>query len=169
MADGTRLTWHAGSVLPYASLWHTVQRVCALNCLRSRELPNAAGRALGSRFLLDNRGNSVDVALLAKWIGETPEVFRWSHLGALPGWVRAVLVTPNPRVCLSCLAVGYHAALFSVRLLDVCPIHGCVGAAHRYSGQARHRRIGYWEVHSRCTCQGYPAGHDGSSERNPCA
>jgi hypothetical protein len=124
MADGTRLTWHAGSVLPYASLWHTVQRVCALNCLRSRELPNAAGRALGSRFLLDNRGNSVDVASLAKWIGETPEVFRWSHLGALPGWVRAVLVTPNPRVGLSCLAVGYHAALFSVRLLDVCPIHG---------------------------------------------
>ncbi len=124
MADSTRLTWHAGSVLPYASLWHTVQRVCALNCLRSRELPHPAARALGNRFLLDNRGDSVDVAALAKWIGEPSAVFRWAHLGAVPSWVRAALVTSNPRVCLSCLAAGYHAALFSVRLLDVCPIHG---------------------------------------------
>ena len=33
-----RLTWHQGSVLPYSSLWHTVQRAMSLNALRPKEL-----------------------------------------------------------------------------------------------------------------------------------
>jgi hypothetical protein len=31
---------------------------------------------------------------------------------------------PRPRLCFACLAAGYHAALFSIELLDACPIHG---------------------------------------------
>lgn len=38
---GSRLTWHTGSILPFASLWHTLMRVAALNSLRVHELPDA--------------------------------------------------------------------------------------------------------------------------------
>lgn len=39
-AGPSRLTWHVGSVLPYASLWHTLRRAAALNTLRDLDLLN---------------------------------------------------------------------------------------------------------------------------------
>ncbi len=43
MGDESRnaalLTWHPGSILPYASLWHTLQRVGALNFVRPTDVP----------------------------------------------------------------------------------------------------------------------------------
>lgn len=122
MPDG-RLTWHAGSVLPYASLWHTVLRACALNALHPRDLPPRMARPLATVELLENHGD-VDVTAFAHALGESPAAFRWSTLGGLPAWLDRALVVPQPRLCLACLAAGYHAALFSVALLDACPIHG---------------------------------------------
>ncbi|WP_322067298.1 hypothetical protein [Burkholderia ubonensis] len=118
-----RLTWHAGSVLPYASLWHTVLRACALNALHPRDLPSCLARPPANVELIENHGH-VDEAALAHALGESPTAFRWSSLGALPSWLDRALVVPRPRLCFACLAAGYHAALFSIALLDVCPIHG---------------------------------------------
>jgi hypothetical protein len=64
------------------------------------------------------------VATLAQELGETPEIFQWSTFVALPPRLQAALVVPRPRLCFACLAAGYHAALFSVSLLETCPIHG---------------------------------------------
>ena len=82
-----RLTWHAGSVLPYASLWHTVLRACVLNALHPRDLPSYLARPPANVELIVNRGH-VDETALAHALGELPTVFRWSSLGALPlGWI----------------------------------------------------------------------------------
>jgi len=119
-----RLSWHAGSILPYASLWHTVLRACALNALHPRDLPSSRARPPARVELLENDSGRVDVTAFAHALGETPAAFQWSTLGSLPAWLRGALTVPRPRLCLSCLADGYHSALFSISLLDVCPIHG---------------------------------------------
>lgn len=118
-----RLTWHAGTVLPYASLWHTVLRVSALNALHARDLPGATTCPPRTVNLLDNHARGVNVAALAHELGEPAAALEWSTLDRLPDSLRAALVVPRPRLCLACLAAGYHAALFSVALLDACPIH----------------------------------------------
>ena len=130
MDGAAHLTWYPGTVLPYASLWHTVLRVIALNQLSSGELPDGPGRVIGSSsityriiHLLHNDGLPVDTQQLAQWLGESPEAFRWSHLGFMPAWSR-FLFTHGLRLCPQCTAAGYHSALLSLRLLDRCPIHG---------------------------------------------
>ena len=132
------LTWHAGSVLPYASLWHTLLRVAALNSLRLEELPDAdpswmpaARRSTFSRKadLLYNevppqRSAAVSTAALASSLEEPPAAFEWSHLGRVPRGLR-FLVHRGFRICPACAGCGYHSALLSLRLLQTCPIHGC--------------------------------------------
>jgi hypothetical protein len=122
MPEG-RLTWHRGSILPYASLWHTVLRACALNALHPADLPTTSARPTPAVDLLDIQASKIDVAALARALGEPPSAFDWSTLDALPAALRIALAVPQPRVCLACLASGYHSALFSVALLDACPIH----------------------------------------------
>lgn len=124
-----RLTWYPGSIRPYASLWHTILRVTALNSLRTGDLPDwptalsATGRTQRSLYPLHNATAVINTDALAISLGEAPGVFRWSHFGALAPWLR-LGVTPGFRLCLPCLAEGYHSALFSLQLLNTCPIHG---------------------------------------------
>lgn len=132
-----RLTWHPGSLRPYASLWHTLQRAAALNRLRIGDLPDFQGCQSGDtdhtvspvNVLLNERSEEgqIRVALstdvLATWLGEPASLFAWSHLGALPHWARQ-LVFPGFRLCRQCLTAGYHSALTSICLLQACPIHG---------------------------------------------
>jgi hypothetical protein len=142
----TRLTWYPGSIPPYASLWHTVLRVAALNCLRSGELPDwpatlsATGQRQRSLYPLHNAMAVVNTDVLASALGETPAVFAWSHFGALAPWLRFV-VTPGFRLCLPCLEEGYHSALFSWRLLSACPIHGTPLLAQCHCGRAFKDRL----------------------------
>ncbi|MDO9091063.1 MAG: hypothetical protein Q8R98_19810 [Rubrivivax sp.] len=133
----TRLTWHQGSVLPYSSLWHTVQRAMSLNALRSKELA-FCGRASDQVGvprhvnLLYNEAvdgpcgvpvEALSMRSLAQALGEPEAVFAWAHLGRLPRSVRS-LFSPSIRVCRTCMAAGYHSALHSLRLLQTCLIHG---------------------------------------------
>ncbi|MEO6321037.1 MAG: hypothetical protein ABIR56_10165 [Polaromonas sp.] len=135
-----RLTWYPGSILPYASLWHTVLRVAALNGLRSGELPDwpttlsATGQRQRSLYPLHNAKAAVNTDALASALGEAPAVFRGSHFGLLAPWLRFV-VTPGFRLCLPCLEEGYHSALFSLRLLNICPIHGTPLLAQCHCGR----------------------------------
>lgn len=154
MDDSGTFTWHAGSILPYASLWHTVLRMCALNQLRPGNLPTTGAGRAAAIDPLDN-GDQIDLVTLARWIGEDPAVFRWTHLGALPFWLRAALIAPHPRVCLACLSAGYHAALYSVLLLEKCPIHGLPLANRCYCGHPFSAKLGpadaYWSA-GNCRC-----------------
>lgn len=150
---GSRLTWHTGSILPFASLWHTLMRVAALNSLRIRELPDAdihrhpgAGSHTRSCASLlynessNRRGESISTHALARWLGEPIEVFEWSHLGRIPKGLRGIS-HDGFRVCPECLAAGYHSALMSLRPLQACPIHGCELLGHCQCGRAFDGRI----------------------------
>lgn len=136
-APACRLTWHRGSVLPYSSLWHTVQRAMWLNSLRPSELSFCACALDQGGFprqvnLLFNetsggRRSAIDalsMQSLAQALGEPETAFTWAHLGRVPRSVRS-LISPSVRVCRACLAAGYHSALHSLWLLQTCPIHGC--------------------------------------------
>lgn len=131
----TRLTWYPDSIPRYSSLWFTIQRVAALNCMRLAELPavtldsQVEPRLRTDADLLFNeslqpRRPTIDIAKLAALLGERPDVFEWSTLGRVPVWAR-FLVYPGFRVCPACMAGGYHSALLSLRTLQACPIHGC--------------------------------------------
>ncbi len=133
MPDG-RLTWHAGSVLPYASLWHTVLRVCALNALHPRDLSRCMAHPGAAIELISDRAHSMDIRAFADALGESHDAFRWSTLGALPTGLGGALVVPRPRLCLACLTHGYHTALFSLALLEACPIHGTPLVDHCHCG-----------------------------------
>lgn len=136
-APACRLTWHRGSVLPYSSLWHTVQRAMWLNSLRPSELSFCTSALDQGGFprkvnLLFNetsggRRSAIDalsMQSLAQALGEPETAFTWAHLGRVPRSVRS-LISPSVRVCRACLAAGYHSALHSLWLLQTCPIHGC--------------------------------------------
>lgn len=149
------LTWHAGSVLPYASLWHTVLRACALNALHPRDLPSAQTPSPRAVHLLDNHGGNLDLHAFADQLGESPAVFRWATLDVLPSPLRAALVQARPRLCLACLTAGYHSALFSVDLLDRCPIHGSPLVGRCYCGAPFHttlRSIADFGTAGACRC-----------------
>lgn len=134
------LTWYPGSIRPYASLWHTLMRVAALNGHKAGELPGWPAGLIGtlqphrSLHLLHNPNRAFNIEALAHALGEPSEVFRWSHLGTLPSWMRP-LVTPGFRVCQACLNEGYHSALFSLRLLPACPIHKTPLQDHCHCGR----------------------------------
>lgn len=149
-----RLTWHRGSSLPYASLWHTLQRVAALNALRANELvdlvvlpvqPGASGLPRLANLLCNTSDTqpplpAIPISALAVCLGEEPEAFQWSHLGDVPvGWRR--LVHSGFRVCPQCLANGFHSALLSIRLLQACPIHGCGLFRHCVCGRPFSARL----------------------------
>ncbi len=130
MVAEPRLTWHAGSILPFTSLWHIVHRLAALNALRCQELPFAADvgciapRTRHYNLLFNeprfsgghSPAEALSVNTLAALLGESREVFTWSHLGWIPRSSRCLL-HPFVRLCPTCLAAGYHSALFSFRLL----------------------------------------------------
>lgn len=150
---GSRLTWHTGSILPFASLWHTLLRVAALNSLRMRELPNASAYSepgtcstihSRSRLLYNESGNrpgeGISTRALARWLHEPVEVFEWAHLGRIPKALRG-LVHEGLRVCPECLSAGYHSALFSLRPLQTCPIHGCELSSRCHCGRVIDGRL----------------------------
>lgn len=149
------LTWHKGSVLPYASLWHTVLRACALNALRPVDLPRACGGRSTAIDLITDAAHRVDVTAFASELGEAPDVFRWPTLSALPFWLRQAVASPHPRLCFPCLSTGYHTALFSLWPLDCCPIHGTPLVSSCHCGapfNATLRRAADYGTAGSCLC-----------------
>lgn len=165
MASG-RLTWYQGSILPFASLWHTLLRVSALNCLRLKELPDdrepdlvdwLSRRRIRAMALYnethDGRPEAVSTSALARCIGEPHHRFRWSHLGRLPKATR-FLVRDVMRICPACAVGGYHSVMFSIALLERCPVHGCELLDRCRCGKPFDGRIdrGVLELPGHCTC-----------------
>lgn len=122
----TRLTWYVGSILPYASLWHTVNRAIWLNGLRPNELAEAAGMgrwrpASACEAMFDP---SINIPRLARILGEKRSTFRNCTFSQLSSNAAKRYVIPQIRWCPVCIAHGYHSILGSLRLLAKCPIHG---------------------------------------------
>src|SRR5574343_682368 len=138
MTAGLSLTWHSGSVLPFASLWHTLQRLMHLIAMRAKELQELLvgswqSPSVHRADLLFNelpygghrqRAGAVHTDQLARAMGEPAHAFEWSHLGRMPDAVRC-LVGSGLRICPACAAGGYHSALFYRKALERCPIHRC--------------------------------------------
>ncbi len=123
------LTWYKGTILPYASLWHTLIRLGSLNRLSFSQLPDNPADSKGWRIVranwypLFNERNNVDINLILTALGESPGTMRWSHLGGLAPWLQSIF-TNHLRFCQTCLSQGYHSSFYSLKLLDACPIHG---------------------------------------------
>lgn len=119
----SRLTWYPGSVLPYASLWHVTRRAAALNCLALENFPRKYKNSKSTlRLLFNDAANPLDIDAFSGMLGERKQAFLSSHFGNLTKSFH-FFVYPCIRICMQCLVQGYHSALFSIRLLDVCPIH----------------------------------------------
>ena len=157
MSATARLTWYPGTILPYASLWHTLRRVAALNLLGLFDL-----RRLGvgiwpwrgpSPDLLHNDGGAIDTPALERLLGEAPQALAWSYVGQTTPWMR-FLFTPGMRICPACLAAGYHSALLSLRLLGACPIHGLPLRSHCHCGRGFSARFTAqdWLCAGSCPC-----------------
>lgn len=124
-----RLTWYPGSVLPYASLWHTVNRVVWLNAMTFQELVGLCGterrrRVRSSELCETMFSPSIDPHRLASLLGERREAFRFCAFDQFPSWAIERYAIPRIRWCPECIAHGYHSNLSSLRLLAKCPIHG---------------------------------------------
>ncbi len=150
------LTWYRGSIRPYASLWHTLMRVAALNGHKAGELPGWPASLTAPQHRrrlhpLHNPKCAFNTEALAHALGEPLEVFRWSHLGALPSWMRP-LVAQGFRVCLTCLDEGYHSALFSLRLLQDCPIHNRPLLERCHCGRAFPDKLTTADLNLRACC-----------------
>lgn len=124
------LTWYRGSIRPYASLWHTLVRLGSLNRLSLSQIPDRPANIQGGRradrntwYPLFNEANEIDTNELAIALGESASSLRWSHLGNVVPWIRSHF-TRHLRFCKTCLSLGYHSSLYSLKLLDACPIHG---------------------------------------------
>lgn len=122
------LTWHAGSVLPYASLWHTMHRVVQLNGLTAHTLQPYMKRRLGysaKQNSLITNDSMIDLGKLARALGEPASRFRLATLETLAPWTYQLFHTASVRFCRHCLGQGYHSTLMSLKAMTHCPIHNC--------------------------------------------
>lgn len=119
------LTWYPGTVLPYASLWHTLLRATWLNDLRHGDIRS---RVEGKRpddgeKLFEHRGERESRAV-ASALGEPQSALsQFAVIGQFPAMVRAVYMVQGLRWCPACVAGGFHTLLGSIQLVTRCPIH----------------------------------------------
>jgi hypothetical protein len=119
------LTWHPGTILPYASLWHTLMRATWLNDLRAgdiRDMVERERRRQGES-LFNYRGEP-DVRAVASALGEPRRALStFAVIDGFPLCVRTIFMANDARWCPTCVASGFHTLLGSIRLLTRCPIH----------------------------------------------
>ena len=122
------LTWYPGTVLPYASLWHTLARATWLNDLRAGDI---SSRVEGQRpeeseqpiEYWSDRGER-DARAVASALGEPQSALsQFAVIEQFPAMVRAVYMVQGLRWCPACVAGGFHTLLGSIQLVTRCPIH----------------------------------------------
>lgn len=115
------LTWHRGSLRPYTSLWLTLRKLAYLNSLRVSDFPLGSHR----KYRTGSTGSISEgqgLSELARLIEEPLENFEFSDSRFMPiCW--QFLFTQENAFCETCLSMGYHTRLFSLKLLNKCPIH----------------------------------------------
>ncbi|BCG04452.1 hypothetical protein PPGU19_090200 (plasmid) [Paraburkholderia sp. PGU19] len=132
----SRLTWHRGSVLPYASRWHTVMRACALNALRSDEPVNgvtSAQAAMPWCWLYQG----VDGQFVARWENARLQVCAATPAAAIAGLRRCATMCPD----VGGVALPYPAFAPVARL---APMSTTVAAEYRLFIDCVKARRGFW-------------------------
>lgn len=114
------LTWYPGTILPYASLWHTLLRATWLNDLRSGDI----------RQLYMSRESTCDeravreAKVLASALGEPMRALsKFAVLEQFPAGLCRTCMVMQLRWCPACIAAGFHTLLGNIRLVSRCPIH----------------------------------------------
>lgn len=119
------LTWYPGTVLPYASLWHTLVRATWLNDLRPGDIRSRveAQRHDDGEQLFEHWGERESRAV-ASALGEPQSALsQFAVIEQFPAMVRAVYMVQGLRWCPACVAGGFHTLLGSIQLVTRCPIH----------------------------------------------
>jgi hypothetical protein len=126
------LTWHTGSLLPYASLWSVIRRVVFLNALTANEIHLLGARQsgyLGMNSLIANY-KVIDIPALAKNIGESVSAFQYSTLELLSPWTHQLFQVNTLRFCPECIARGFHSIFHCLVSISRCPIHNHLLVSH---------------------------------------
>ena len=127
-----RYTWRKGSIQPFSSLWITVLRFALLNRPKFDSLnedlqgPEAALLRRTIKFgssLSWPLHETVDIPSFARMLGEPLEAFRWSSIGDFPLGIQDLFGRAT-KICLSCMAQGFHTVIFSAGCIQCCPYHG---------------------------------------------
>ena len=119
------LTWYPGTVLPYASLWHTLARATWLNDLRPGDIRSSVEgkRHEESQQPFEHRGER-DLRAVASALGEPQSALsQFAVIEQFPAMLRAVYMVQGLRWCAACVAGGFHTLLGSIQLVTRCPIH----------------------------------------------
>lgn len=122
---GQPLTWYPGTILPYASLWHTLARATWLNDLRPGDIRSRVEgkRPEEAEQPHAHRGER-DARALASALGEPlGALSQFAVIEQFPAMVRAVYMVHGLRWCPACVAGGFHTLLGSIQLVTRCPIH----------------------------------------------
>lgn len=123
----TKLSWVPGSIPKYSSFWFTLRRIIYLNSLRKNDLNQIFSLEKSFNIKIKNDldegmlPNSY-ILLILNCIGESPLAIKHSYMGCYPRWMREIFIN-EIAICSSCLAMGYHSNLFSLKNLISCPIH----------------------------------------------
>ena len=119
------LTWYPGTILPYASLWHTLLRATWLNDLRAGDIHNLVEgkrRRKGESPFKERGARDVRTVVLA--LGETRRALsKFAVAEQFPFSLRTTFMLERLRWCPTCVAGGFHTLLGSIRLMTRCPIH----------------------------------------------
>lgn len=119
------LTWYPGTVLPYASLWHTLVRATWLNDLRAGDIRH---RVDGKRHRHGEQATDHqrvrDLRAVASALAERQRALsQFAVIEQFPDVLRTFFMVPGLRWCPMCLAGGFHTLLGSIQLVTRCPLH----------------------------------------------
>lgn len=138
-----QITWVPGSIRPYASLWITVQRLLVLNRLGAADFRRTFVRhSVGGATHLsldslttDRFTDTVSLLRLSRVLREPISCFWGSQVSQYP--LQAWPSFSDRLVwCWKCLQEGFHSALFALRGLEHCPLHGVALAPFLPCGHA---------------------------------
>jgi len=149
-----KYTWYPGSILPYVSLWYIVRRATSLNKLQLEDFPkNSVKKQTRLELLYNSANSSVEIERFLNILGESNNIFKWSCFGNLKESFEFI-VFDNIRICTQCLNHGFHSALFSIRLLDTCPIHKTKLVSYCLCGKPFHSNLSKMDLYypNSCSC-----------------
>ena len=119
------LTWYPGTILPHASLWHTLLRATWLNHLKVGEIrDHVEGERWRDDALRYLDREVLSLQRVAAALGEPIRAFsRFAVPSRFPPWLSRAHMVQGLRWCPACLDAGFHTLLSSIRLVTRCPIH----------------------------------------------
>lgn len=120
-------TWATNSVRPYESLWILTSRFLWLNAISSHTLGREFGFRAWCKMDLITAGSGLHRRSVQEARQRLIKLLTLTKLQARQATIRGSLIIDanNLHNCPECLRKGYHTAIFQLRALARCPLHGC--------------------------------------------